>query len=377
MIKPVIVVLGIIFCVNTARADVQFHCQARTSALQQEFIAYLGFLKIPEELVVQTLDSKSEVLTVTLATPLGDTATLDLFKRAEFSLVSETVSLPTSNGKTRFVQTVSQKEILLALLQHGRLTDFNAEHCSVEALADHVGVRQNIVAWAEKLKWIWPNGKQSRWNKKYWTRGTPNHGTSAQAAVMDVFLHQDQYAIGCYTATKLVFVQAVLDYYQRIKRDPLRVTLLKHKLLVDGDPLVGVEPARMWSFEQDFESKNLDRPGKLLAINMNVAPNNFIPGDWGYIQNTDAATAKMIGYEGSNAVYLGRNSFDDYYDDNDHRYTFEQKLDEVYQWRNGVFSRSRDVQKIKPLATEDYTRLSSTPRSGGILLDIRVVPQLF
>jgi len=48
--------------------------------------------------------------------------------------------------------TVSQKEILLALLQNGRTTRFTGKACSAEALKDQVGVRQNTVAssWTTK-----------------------------------------------------------------------------------------------------------------------------------------------------------------------------------------------------------------------------------
>lgn len=377
MSKLAITVLAIVCCIDSALADVQFSCPTQSSALQHGMIAYLHSLKIPLEQVVQTVDSQSGVLTLTLATLPEDTNTLNFFKRPEFSLTTEPVRLPTPKGNSHIVRTVSKKEILLALLQHGRLTEFNADNCSVEALADHVGIRQNIVAWAENLNWVWPNGKRAKWNSKYWSHGTPNPGTSVQTAVMDVFLHQDKYAIGCYTATKLVFVQGVLDYYQRVKGDAVRVSQLKSTLLVDGEPLVGIEPGSMWSFEKDFDSHDMDRPGKLLTINTNVAPHNFVPGDWGYMLNTDAATEQKTGYEGSNALYLGRNRFDDYYNDNTHGYTFEQKLDEVYQWRNGVFSRSRDVKKIKPLTSEELELLGSTPFAGGILLDIRVGPRLF
>ena len=83
------------------------------------------------------------------------------------------------------------------------------------------------------------------------------------------------------------------------------------------------------------------------------------------------------GREGSNPIYLGRNKFADYFNDNDHAYTYQQKADEVYQWRNGVFSRSRDFAKIKPLSPPDMERLSRTPEEGGILRDIRVFPYFF
>jgi hypothetical protein len=285
--------------------------------------------------------------------------------------------LPTTKGKSRVVNTVSKKEIMLALLQHGRITTFRDKACSIEALSDHVGVRQNIVAWAERLNWDWPNGGPAKWDKKYWTRGTPNPGVSLHKAVMDVFLHQDKFAMGCYTATKLVIVQGTLDYYSRVKRDPVRTLRVEEALLADGDPLVGIEPGSMWSFEKDFDTHEMEQKGKLLKIYSSIASGNFVPGDWSYILNTDPASEQKTGYEGSNAIYLGRNRFDDYYNDNNHSYTYEQKLDEVYQWRNGVFSRQRDAKKIKQLSAEEQALLGNTPDDGGLELDIRVVPKHF
>jgi hypothetical protein len=380
MIVRLNLVLIVIFSLVTgaAKADVQFRCPSQLATLQQDLPVYLHELKIPASQVAQTVDAQSGVLTLTLTTPLDDTSTLDFFKRPEFSLATEQAYLPTArNGKMRVISTVSRKEILLALLQHGRVTPFKDNACSAEALSDRVGTRQNIVAWAENLNWDWPNGGPAKWNTKYWTRGTPNPGVSLHAAVMDAFLHQNKYAIGCYTATKLVFVQGTLDYYSRIKHDPVRTRRVEDALLADGDPLVGIEPGSMWSFEKDFDADDMGHKGKLLKLNSAVAAENFIPGDWGYFVNTDAVSEQKTGYEGSNAIYLGRNRFDDYYNDNNHSYSYEQKIDEVYQWRNGVFSRQRDAKKIKPLTPAQQALLSSTPATGGLQLDIRAVPRFF
>lgn len=370
--------LALLCCAGAARADVQFRCPAQLDAIQRGVSVYLHSLKIPADQVMQTVDAQSGVLTLALATPPDDTRTLDLFTRPEYALSTEQVRLPTARkGKMRVVDTVSRKEIVLALLQHGRTTQFKEQSCSAEALADRVGVRQNIVAWAERLSWDWPNGGPARWNRKYWTRGTPNPGVSLHAAVMDAFIHQDKYAMGCYTATKLVIVQGMLDYYSRVKRDPVRTRKVEQALLADGDPLVGIEPGRMWSFEKDYDPHDAESKGKLLKLYSSVAIGNFIPGDWGYILNTDPVSEQKTGYEGSNAIYLGRNRFDDYYDDNDHSYTYEQKLDEVYQWRNGVFSRSRDAAKIRPLSADEQALLTHTPAAGGLQLDVRAVPRYF
>lgn len=362
---------------GNALAEVQFHCPAQLDSLRQETADYLQTLNIPATLVTQTVDAESGELTLALTTPADDTLTLDFHKRPEFALSTERVQLPTAKGGTRTVQVASRKEIVLALLQHGRTTVLKDKACSVEALSDRVGVRQNIVAWATRLDLVWPDGGKAAWNRRYWNRGTPKPGVSVHTAVMDVFLHQNKYSIGCYTAAKLIMVQGTLDYYHRIKRDAERTRRVEETLLADGDPLVGIEPGKMWSFEQDFDAEEMSHKGKLLRLQTEVAAGNFVPGDWTYILNTDTASWHKTGYEGSNAIYLGRNRMSDDYNDHNHSYTYEEKLDEVYQWRNGVFSRSRDAKKIKRLTADELARLGNTPAEGGLQMDIRAIPRDF
>lgn len=338
---------------------------------------YLQVYGIRYDQVVRRVDPAGGTAVYTLATPDGDFNTLDLKERPEYGIRAEVVRLPGQSGEDRQVETVSKKEILLALLQHGRLTEFAHDACDIAPLVEHVGIRQNIVAWAEKLEWEWPDGGPAAWNIVYWLRGTPKPHQPLEAAFMDAFQNQKQYAVGCYTATKLVVVQGILDYYARVHPDPEKLQLAKHRLLLDADPLVDIEPGRMWEFEKDFDPQEAQRPGKLLKIQNGIASKNYVPGDWTYFLNTDAATYEKTGYEGSNAIYLGRNRFDDYYNDNEHSYTFEQKLDEVYQWRHGVFSRSRDANKIVPLRQDDYDRLARTPAHNGLALDLRVAPYFF
>lgn len=365
---------------NNASTDegIRFSCDpGQLETIESSMETYLASLGVTPDWVVKKADRTNGAVVYTLNTPKEDSNTLDLKDRTELQIQDDIVRLPTKHGKEKKIQTVSKKEILLALLQHGRLTEFKDGACDVKALKDHVGIRQNTVAWAENLNWVWPDGRPAKWNKKYWKRGTPKPGFPLHEALNDVFINQNQYSIGCYTATKLVVVQGALDYYRRIKKDPEQQKLLENRLSIDKEPLVDIEPGKMWNFEKDFDPQKLNRPGKLLKIKYGVAPKNFVPGDWIYFLNTDPNTYKKTGYEGSNPIYLGRNKFVDYFNDNDHSYTYQQKVDEVYQWRNGVFSRSRDFAKIKPLTPQDMERLSKTPAEGGILTDIRVSPYFF
>jgi hypothetical protein len=338
---------------------------------------YLKSLAIPEALVVVTERPAEGVLVYTLATPAHDTSTLDFSSLPTMNISTDEVTLPVGPDSTSRVATVSRKEILLALLQHGRLTTLRGPACSVEALSDHVALRQNIVAWTENIRWGWPNGKDAEWNDKYWNHGTPKPGVPLREAIDDAFTNQSAYTMGCYTATKLAIVKGILDYYDRVRASPTLAQLVQSRLLSDHDPLSDIEPGIVWSFEPDFNPKDASRPGKLLTVAREVSPKNFVPGDWIYFLNTDPVTRQKSGYEGSNAIYLGRNRFDDYYGENNHAFTHAEKLDEVFQWRNGVFSRIRDAPKRKPLDAQDLERLSASPKAGGLVEKWRVVPEFF
>lgn len=378
---------GVVFSMLAALASfagamnaegLRFSCTpGQLTKLESGMAAYLSELNIAPAYVAVQVERAIGTATYTLTTPTDDVTTLDFFDRPEFHLQDAVIEIPLKNGKKRKVKTASHKEILLALLQHGRLTEFKGAACDINALKDHIGIRQNIAAWAEELNFVWPDGGPAKWNEKYWKRGTPRPGFPLHVAMNDMFLNQKKYKIGCYTATKMVVIQAMLDYYRRVRKDPAKLKLLEQRLSADGQPLLDVEPGRVWDFEAGFDQKEFDRPGKVLSVQYGIAPKNFIPGDWAYLLNTDPQTYQKTGYEGSNAIYLGRGKFDDYYNDHNHAYSYRQKLHEVYQWRNHVFSRSRDADKVKPLTARDIERLGRTPAEGGIVLSLRISPHLF
>ncbi len=379
LVTTIFFLISLGFHLDASAADegIRFSCVPdRLERIRAGMATYLASLRIAPGLVVTRMDRTNETLLFTLNTPRDDVDTLQLKDRPEFAIRDDVVRLPAKNGKTRKLSTVSRKEILLALLQHGRLTEFGGANCNLDALKELVAIRQNIVAWSEDLNWGWPDGESAEWNAAYWHRGTPLPGVPLVAAFGDAFENQSKYSIGCYAATKLVMVQSVLDYYHRVRRGTSRLKLVEARLASDHDPLMDIEPGTMWSFERDFDSRELSRPGKILQIQYGVAPKNFVPGDWVYLLNTDPVSAQKTGYEGSNAIYLGRNKFDDYYNDNKHAYTYQQKLDEVHQWRNGVFNRVRDAEKIRPLSAEGLEHLSKPPAEGGLVMDFRVFPYL-
>lgn len=383
MLRRAFACVGLLMALSTPalaadapRDGLRFDCSpAVLDGLAADVQGYLGGLGISEELYELRRDASG--LSFTLRTPPADTDTLGLIYRLAYKVGTEPVALLDFHHHTQTVQTVSRKEIALALMQHGRTTTLRGEACQLQALAEHIALRQMVVAWTQHLAWVWPDGGPASWNQRYWLRGTPIDLRHTADALHDAFVSQSKYAIGCYTAAKLVYAHAILDFYERVQADPAKAKLVLQRLLLDQDPLVDIEPAAMWSFEADADPADAARPGKLLRMLPAVAPRNFVPGDWAYIRNTDVASQSKTGYEGSNAVYLGGNRFDDFYDDNHHSYRYEEKLSEVYQWRNGVFSRSRDYEKLQRLTQADYARLGRSPDQGGLVLSYRVVPYFF
>jgi len=355
-----------------------FRCTvAQFVHLRPAMDAYLSGYGLRPSDVMAHMNVPSHTLSLTMAEPDRAGDTLGLIDDVAHALTEELVELPSRAGTKTQVLTVSKKEIVFAMLQSGRASYFQGAACDVQALIDHVGVRQNIVAWSEVLAWKWPDGGPANFNGKYWKRGLHLAGYSLHAAVNDIFVNQQRYSMGCYTASKLVMVQGILDYYHRVKHSPDMLRDIETKLMQGGSPLSSIEPGVMWSFEPDSTPEDRERPGKLLTIQFGIPGRNFIPGDWSYFLNTDALTHEKTGYEGSNTIYLGRGRFSDFYNDHNHYYTYKEKLHEVYQWRNRVFNDRRDAAKIQPLTAGDYVKLGTTPEQGGIQLDLRVVPQLF
>lgn len=371
-------VSAITLCLATnAHADIMFHCDspAQADAALHSLTRYVEGLQVPSsalkwEPLKQGFKLSTSAAVQESSTTLRFSPLLDIH--------DETVMLPKgASGKLTPVTTVSRKEILLALASPGRVTRFEGRACDSQALIDHVGVRQHIVAWAEDLDWRWPNGGPAEWNTAYWSAGTPHQSVALEEALRDALVEQDKYAIGCYTATKLVIAQGIADYYSRVATEKSTWESLKRRFWSNGDPLVGIEPRKMWAFEEDFDKEELPVQGKLLTLQEEVHAGNFVPGDWAYFLNTDRSSWEKTGYEGSNAIYLGRNRFNDHYNDNHGHYLYHEKLRMVYQWRNHVFSRSRDFDKMTAVPPEQLRTLELAPENGGFVLPYRAVPYFY
>lgn len=323
-------------------------------------------------------------LIFTLNTPETDTKTYDFHKRPEYRLKDEKLNLSYGDGDFREVSVVSKKEILLALLQHGRLTQFNDEACSVEALKDHIGVRQSIAAWVEHTFWYWPDDNKpgaTSWNYDLWNRnGTPKAGVPLHKAFADVFTNARKYAPFCYTASKLAYTHGILDYYQNVKKDPKMVKELEDRLMANGDPLEYLDPdldvdnAYIVGTDKPVrDATRITKPGKFVGATFKVSPDNFIPGDWAYFLNTDVRSSNIKGYEGSNSIYLGRDKFDDYYYEHRGSFTKKEKLDEIYLWQWEGINPKPKVEVTDAMRE----KMNRTPEEGGIVENFRWIPHYF
>lgn len=363
---------------STAPYGIEFNCPAVSHRdIVGEAIRYFNGKGIKPQWLEVVSDLNRNSTTVRLAPAMALPSTTGISRAKQFEVSADLVDLLDPRRQVKQVPTVSQKEILLALLHPGRVTGFEGKDCGVEALQDEVGVRQTVSAWAQTLEFGWPEGASASWNETYWDRGTPKTEVNLHDALTDMLIAPSRYEVGCYTAAKAVISAATLDYYTRIKQDRVKGSLVQAALMRDGDPLVNVEPGETWRFEEDHDSADDAIQGKLLDIRRGVGAGSIVPGDWIYFLNSDPVTYQKTGYEGSNALYLGLDRFSDYYNDHEHSFSFKQKLNEVYQWRNKVFSRTRDADKVVPLTDSDYSRLSNTPEEGGLLLDFRLVPKVF
>ena len=145
-----------------------YECPGRNiNALAEDVNSFFKSLGIVEEQVLQSQNIHLGLLKFTLVGSQNSTDTLDLINRRELHLKEELVQLPSATKKPKSVITVSKKEIVMSMLQRGRTSKFSGNSCSLEALKDQVGVRQNIVAWTDSVTWRWPNGRTAKWNQKY------------------------------------------------------------------------------------------------------------------------------------------------------------------------------------------------------------------
>ena len=350
--------------IHSKKSGIQFECSAENNAkLLKEFNRlFEEYGWTAPDLVTTHLSNDGTQLTLTLNTALSDTSTIDLSQRKEFKIKPDLDLFVDRTGTSQKYEVASQKEIIASLLQHGRLSEFKDSFCTFEKFIEHVRIRQNIVKWGVRAVWRFPEDGVTKINPKHWNDDwTIKHGTKSSDAIADAFTGDYNYEIGCTKACQKIMAQGILDFFKNVKKDKKMSEYL--------DKITAPSPLDTMEMKVDGPSKKfMTKEGTLVDRHFDVPFNNWIPGDWGWIKNTDDESAEDFGFEGCNIVYIGRGKFVVYYESDPDR-TLDEALVRVYQWR-------RD-SKEQPATPSLVDLIRKDPREGGLLRDVRDFPKNF
>lgn len=340
---------------------------AEIGQVKAQMRAWLAALKCPPQMVLVSDSLAQEEIGFALNTPAGDTDTLTLAERLNWAMPVETIAFQDRDDVSRTREVVSEGEVLAAMMQHGRTFLFSGDHCSVERLREHVAIRRNIVFWGSRAEWGFPDPFIPRFNVELWSaledgEWTLKPGVSARRAIADAFEGRPAYELGCKSACQFIMAHGVFDYFARLRPDPAMLDRLERRV----DP---VHPLTEIEAKADKQGV-IRRPGRLADRQFHVPWNNWVPGDWGWIKNTDNSSSNELCAEGSNVIYGGGGKFVNYYADGPLR-TLDQSLKRVYGWRFGVENPELEVPEAL------MQRLRGDPRDGGLLRDVRDVPPCF
>ena len=158
-------------------------------------------------------------------------------------------------------------------------------------LEKHMTARYGIVDFASKKKYSFGAGSAFKMNPAYWivdaTGFRPKPGVTRTEAIQDLNVHPKDYAIACLAATLLTMQST-------------------------GSPIV-----------QDSS----------------VAPDDWIPGDWGYILNTMfPASGGTVGLEGENIIYTGKDKFWGHFGPGIEYKLLTEWFDQVKSWNGGALT---------------------------------------
>ena len=155
-------------------------------------------------------------------------------------------------------------------------------------LDKHMTARHGIVAFAAKKKYSFAAGSAFKMNPAYWivdaTGWRVKPGVALDEAINDLNVNPKEYAIACLAATKLTMLS----------------------------------------------------PGSPLADDTAVAPDDWIPGDWGYITNTKFPVGGTAGLEGENIIYTGKDKFWGHFGPGIEYKLLTEWFDQVKSWHGGA-----------------------------------------
>ena len=365
---------------------IRFDCKpVEIEKIKKDMVQYFTELEFPASMIHMHRCDKGNSICYTLNTHRNDTNTMDLTTRPELDILPEILEYKRGDGKIIKDAFTSKKEVLAALMQHGREYVLSGPRCSVEVLRDHVGVRQNIAKWGKisRLRWDFPeawelkNGKlvleskYAKMNPAVWGAMKDPllpKGTAPHTAVEDAFIGSFSYSIGCTTAAKLVMVHGIMDYYRNVKKDKEMADYLN-------------KIAKRAPLSQPDRSNVI--PGGYISRQYDVDTNNIIPGDWVYIKNTDKKSSERPGYEGTNTIYIGEGFFtkfyknapgsrhgSPYYLNEPREVDLDHKTQEVFNWRFYIHEDYKNNPKRTFLTHQEVEDLRRSP-------DDRTKPGLF
>lgn len=184
-------------------------------------------------------------------------------------------------------------EIFTSLLFSARVFKLaGATNAEINAsLAKHMTARLGIVDFASKKKYTFGAGSAFKMNPDFWTKDpvagwVPKSGVDRKKAIDDLNVHPGKYTIACFKASQLTMEGG--------GKSPL-----KH----DGG--VGID--------------------------------DWIPGDWGYIENTKfPAVGGTPGLEGENIIYTGKDKFWGHFGPGNEYKTLQEWFDQVKSWHGGA-----------------------------------------
>ena len=193
-------------------------------------------------------------------------------------------------------------EIFTSLLHSPRIfTLAGTTNAEINAnFLKHMKARYNIVEFASQKRYTFGADSDFRMNPDYWVVGPTSYGVKPGAdrktAIRDLNVHPEKYAIACLAATVL-------------------------------------------TMEGGGESPLTQDDG--------VAEGDWVPGDWGYIENTKYATgAKAPGTEGENIIYTGKNKFWGHFGPGNEYKTLTEWFDQVKSWDGGALMKTHRRRPI-------------------------------
>jgi hypothetical protein len=349
---------------GSSLSGIQFNCREEENKKLTE-----SFKKLFEEydwiavgLVTTHLSKEGTQLNLRLHTTPTDTSTIDLFSRPEFKIQPDQDKFADRLGKQQNYEVASEKEIIASMLQNGRLFEFNKSYCQFEKFMEHVQMRKNIIRWGVRAMWKFPEEGPTKINPKFWNSDwTLKTGVKSSEAIADAFVGDFNYEIGCTKACQKIMAQGILDYFKHVKKD--------QEMSDHLDRITAPKPLDTIEMKVNGSSrKEMVQEGALVDRHFAVPSDNWVPGDWGWIKNTDEKSAEENGYEGCNIVYIGRGKFVVYYESDPDR-TLDEALVRVYQWREN--------SKENPIDSDLVRQVRKDPRDGGLLRDVRDFPKNF